>query len=102
MRFDVTISVRIAKPYAVGYMRTVIPNVYDMSSNGEIEKIHSGYNYCITNYSVAFGKDLSIQKKIPMSIFVKPQFLYAFPNSSKGVGYFVLELGVSYKVTKNK
>lgn len=86
--------------FGAGYMRTFIPNVYDLNSNGEIEKIHTGYNYCITDFSVAFGKDLSVQKNIPMNIYIKPQFLYAFPNYSKGIWYFILELGVSYKLDK--
>lgn len=85
-----------------GYMRTFIPNVYDLNSNGAIEKIHVGYNYFITNYSITFGKDLSIKKKIPLCIYIKPQLIYATPNYSKGIKYFAMELGVNYKLTKNK
>ena len=85
-----------------GYMRTFIPNVYDLKSNGGIEKIHVGYNYFITNYSITFGKDLSIKKKLPLSIYIKPQLIYAIPNYSKGIKYFALELGVNYRFTKNK
>jgi hypothetical protein len=83
-----------------GYMRTFIPNVYDLNSNGEIEKIHVGYNYFVTNYSIAFGKDLSVQRQIPLSIYIKPQVMYAIPNYSKGTMYFALELGVNYSLTK--
>jgi hypothetical protein len=90
--------------YAIGagYMRTFIPNVYDLNSNGEIKKIHVGYNYFITNYSITFGKDLSIKKKIPLSIYIKPQLIYAIPNYSKGIKYFALEIGVNYRLTKNE
>jgi hypothetical protein len=90
--------------YAVGagYMRTFIPNVYDLNSNGEIEKTHVGYNYFNTNYSITFGKDLSIKKKIPLSIYIKPQLMYAILNYSKGIKYFALELGVNYRLKKNE
>lgn len=90
--------------YAIGagYMRTFIPNVYDLNSNGEIEKIHVGYNYFITNYSITFGKDLSIKRKIPLSIYIKPQLMYAIPNYSNGIKYFVLELGLNYRLKKNE
>ena len=85
-----------------GYMRTFIPRVYDFNSNGEIEKIDAGYNYFISNYSVAFGKDLSIKKKIPLSIYIKPQLMYAMPNYSNGVRYAALELGLNYRLKKNE
>lgn len=83
-----------------GYMRTILPNVYDLNSNGEIKKINVGYNYFLSSYALIFGKDLSVKKNIPISIFLKPQILYALPNATKGVSYFAFELGVSYKLTK--
>ena len=85
----------------VGYMRTFIPNVYDLNANGEIESIDAGYNYFLTNYSITFGKDLSVKKMIPISIYIKPQLMYALPNATNGISYFALELGASYKLTKN-
>ncbi len=84
-----------------GYMRTFIPNVYDLNANGEIESIDAGYNYFLTNYSITFGKDLSVKKMIPISIYIKPQLMYALPNATNGISYFALELGASYKLTKN-
>lgn len=81
-----------------GYMRTFIPHVYDFDSSGAIEKIHTGNNYFITNYFITFGKDLNVKNKIPMDIYVKPQMIYALPNVPKGVWYFALEIGVSYKL----
>jgi hypothetical protein len=83
-----------------GYMRTFIPNVYDLDENGDIESVTAGYNYFLTNYSVAFGKDLGVKKGIPMCIFVKPQLMYALPNATKGILYFALELGASYRLIK--
>jgi len=85
-----------------GYMRTFIPNVYDINSNNEIEKTPKGYNYFLTNYFIGFGKDLSIKHKIPMDIYIKPQIMYALPNYPNGITYFALEVGVCYKLTKNK
>ena len=84
-----------------GYMRTFIPNVYDLNSNGEIESNDAGYNYFLTNYSITFGKDLSVKKMIPISIYIKPQLMYALTNDTNGISYFALELGASYKLTKN-
>lgn len=82
-----------------GYMRTFIPNVYELDSNGEIEKLHVGYNYFVTNYSLEFGKDLSVQTHLPVNIFVKPQLLNAIPNYSKSVWYFAFELGLRFRLT---
>lgn len=83
-----------------GYMRTFIPSVYEQNSNGDIEKINGGYNYFVTNYSIAFGKDLSHKENLPDNIFIKPQLLNSIPNYSNSVWAFALELGVSYKLTK--
>jgi hypothetical protein len=83
-----------------GYMRTFVPNVYDSNPDGEIETMHEGYNYFLSNYFIAFGKDLSVANEIPMDIFIKPQFMYALPNTSHGVWYFALEIGVSYRFDK--
>lgn len=88
--------------FGAGYMRTFLPNVYDLNAKGEIERIHVGYNYFITNYSITFGKDLSINKNIPMSIYIKPQLMYAIPNYLNGVGYFALEFGVNYRLKMNE
>ena len=83
-----------------GYMRTLIPNVYDVNASGEIMRKHMGYNYLITDFSVSFGKDLSLKKKIPLSIYFKPQLIYAIPNYSKSIKYFALEIGLNYRLTK--
>ena len=85
-----------------GYMRTIIPNVYEINSNNEIEKTSEGYNYFLTNYFIAFGKDLSINHKTPMDIYIKPQIMYALPNYPNGITYFALEVGVCYKLSKSK
>lgn len=81
-----------------GYMRTFIPNVYELSSSEGIKRVHEGNNYFITNYSVAFGRALNPGKNLPISVFVKPQLLNAIPNYSGSVWYFALELGVCYKL----
>ena len=81
-----------------GYMETLVPNVYDLNPSGEIEKIQAGYNYLLTNCSINFGKDLNIKKDIPMHVFIKPQFMYASPNTPKGVWYFALETGIKYSL----
>lgn len=60
-----------------GYMRTFIPNVYELRPGEGIERVQEGNDYFITNYSIAFGRDLSARKGLPVSVFVKPQLLNA-------------------------
>lgn len=81
-----------------GYLKTFIPNTYEVSSSGEINKTNAGYNYFATNYFISFGKDLSIKKNLPIAYFIKPQFMYAVPNFPSGTGYFALELGLCYSL----
>lgn len=82
----------------VGYMRTFLPDVYSLNSTDEIQKVHTGYNYFLTSYAVTFGKDLSIKKGLPLTVFIKPQVMYAIPNAAGGVFYFALETGIAYKL----
>lgn len=79
-----------------GYMRTQVPHVYEINAGGEIGKIHAGYNYFVTNYSLTFGKDFSVKRNLPVGIFIKPQIMYAVPNYNGGILYFALEAGLSY------
>ena len=83
-----------------GYMHTRVPRVYDFDANGEIEQIGTGYHYFISNYFATFGKDLSVKKGIPLSIYAKPQLIHALPNAGKGIWYFALELGLSVKMSE--
>lgn len=82
----------------LGYMRTFIPNTYEVLSNGEVNKINAGHDYFIRNYYVIFGKDLSVKKGIPLQYFIKPQLMTASPNFPKKVAYFILEIGIKYKL----
>jgi hypothetical protein len=83
-----------------GYMHTRVPRVYDFDANGEIEQVRSGHHYFISNYFATFGKDFSVKKGIPFSIYAKPQLMHALPNAGKGIWYFVLELGLSVKMSE--
>ena len=83
-----------------GYMHTRVPRVYDFDTSGEIEQIGAGYHYFISNYFATFGKDLSVNKGIPLSIYAKPQLMHALPNAGKGIWYFALELGFSVKMSE--
>lgn len=82
----------------IGYLRSFIPNSYEVNSSGEVNKIVAGFNYLATNYFISFGKDLSIKKNLPIAYFLKPQFIYAVPNFPNGTGYFALELGIRYNL----
>ncbi|RIV71550.1 hypothetical protein D2U88_07230 [Flagellimonas aequoris] len=82
----------------LGYLRTIVPNTYEVDATGEVSKTHAGHNYWAKNLFVTFGRELKSHRGWPMGIFVKPQFLYATPNFPKGVGYFMLELGINVKL----
>lgn len=82
----------------LGYLRTFIPNTYEVNESADINKTAAGHNYFATNYFVSFGKDLSIKRNLPLAYFIRPQFMYAIPNFPKGTGYFALELGVTYRL----
>lgn len=84
-----------------GYLRTFIPNTYKVMSNGEVSKVIAGHNYFSTNYFLSFGRNLNIKNKIPISYFFKPQFMYTIPNFPRGVGYFILEFGLNFKLNKS-
>ncbi|RYU96942.1 hypothetical protein [Emticicia agri] len=82
----------------VGYMRTIIPAVYELDNDTNIRKIKAGNNYLVSNYYIAWGKDLSKKHKIPLEIFIKPHLMVAKMKEQKGIGYFILELGLNYKL----
>ena len=77
-----------------GYMKTVTPSVY--VENGDLKEKYFHNDYFISSISGCFGKNLTLSKNVPIEWFIKPQFIYALPNFPKGVGYFALEIGVSY------
>ncbi len=80
--------------FGLGYLRTFIPNTYEVDVSGEIAKITPGHNYFLSNLFVAFGKKVRSGKGHLKSYYVKPQLLYAIPNFPNGVGYFALEVGL--------
>ncbi|WP_421918960.1 hypothetical protein [Marinifilum sp.] len=82
----------------LGYLRTFIPNTYKVNDAGEVSKTLAGHNYFATNYSISFGKDLSVKKNLLVAYFIKPQFIYAVPNFPNGTGYFALEIGIKYSL----
>jgi hypothetical protein len=81
-----------------GYFRTFILNTYEVGSIGEVNHTTAGHNFFATNYFISFGKDLNLQKNLPLAYFIKPQFMYSVPNFPRGIGYFALELGITYRL----
>ncbi len=82
----------------LGYLRTVIPNVYEVTSSGELNKVNVGYNYFSSLWFFTLGKSVKKENSKSFSLFVKPQLMYAVPNFYYGTGYFFLELGVNFKI----
>lgn len=84
----------------LGYLRTFVPNTYEVTGNDEVRKVSAGHNYFATNFFFTIGKDLGVAKEMPIAYFIKPQLMYAVPNFPKGVGYFVLEIGITYSLNQ--
>ncbi len=81
-----------------GYLRTFIPNTYTVDDNGEVDNTSAGYNYFATNLFFTFGHQLKVRNTGVTGYYIKPQFMYALPNFSRGVGYFALELGLIFSI----
>ncbi len=81
-----------------GYLRTFVPNTYQVSASGEVSKTSAGHNYFSGNLFLTFGKNLEPLTKLPMDVFLKPQWMYAVPNFPNSVSYFALELGLNYRL----
>lgn len=82
----------------LGYLGTLVPNNFVMDDTGIVERKLGVHYYVWSGLSLMFGKDFSIQHETPFGWFVKPQFMYALPNFPTGVGYFILETGITYKL----
>jgi hypothetical protein len=80
----------------MGYMRSQIPQVYQLNQSGEVEKTRTGHNRFATSIHLGFGKDLSVRKSLPISWMIKPQYWRTFPNTKGGIAYFFLEAGIAY------
>lgn len=81
----------------LGYLRTFIPNTFEVDSNGEVKNGSGGHDYLVTNYFITFGKDFIFNKPVPIAYYIKPQFMYAVPNFPTGIAYFALEIGFRYR-----
>ena len=55
-------------------------------------------HYGMASIYFTYPKDLFIQNKKPWRFFLKPEFVMAFPNFPTLTGYFLLEVGVAYKL----
>lgn len=81
-----------------GFMKTFIPNTFSVDENGSVEKVSAGHSYITTKLSLLAGKDLEAKRGIPLQVFAKPGVMLAMPNFPNNIGYFILELGVVYKL----
>ncbi|WP_375561995.1 hypothetical protein ACE193_05445 [Bernardetia sp. OM2101] len=82
----------------VGYMRTFIPNVYELSPTGNIESISAGDNYFTNSYSFTIGKEIARNSEHPFAFFIKPIFTQARPSIMGTTPYFFLEIGTKIKL----
>jgi hypothetical protein len=82
----------------LGYLRTFVPNTYQITEEGLMEGIVAGHNYLATNVYVSLGRNIIQDGMKPSTIYVKPQFMLALPNFPNAVGYFMLEIGLKYQL----
>ncbi len=82
----------------IGYLRTAVPNTYTLSASGDISRVKTGNNHLVSSLYFVAGKDLSVRKNSPISWYIKPQIMQSVFSSNAGAGYFMLELGLSYKL----
>ncbi len=81
----------------LGYLRSYIPKVYEVSPNGEVNPGNASHGYLLTSLNARWERFI---KKAGFSYFIQPQFLYALPNFPNGVGHFALELGIRVYVNR--
>jgi hypothetical protein len=86
-----------------GFSRTFLGGTtYKVSDNGAITVIkNAGYSYALITLGGGFGYDLSMKKKIPVSLFSKMNLISMFPYNSTLYFRPVLELGVRYTPFRN-
>jgi len=90
---------QIGAGLGLGYLRTFIPNTYEVGSDGQVQKTLAGYHYLATSVSLHFGRMLNLQRR-EMGYYVRPQFVFATPGFPRGTGYFWLELGIQLKLNR--
>jgi len=81
----------------LGYMRTLIPNTFEVNENGEVNSVNAGHNYGLASIYLTFGRDFYIAKNKNWKYFIKPQYVMAIPGFPNITSYFLLELGVAYR-----
>lgn len=84
----------------LGYLRTYVPNTYQISEAGEMEKTTAGHNYFTGSAFVSWGRAFEQNGFIPSRAYIKPQLMYAMPNFPNAVAYLLFEVGVNYKIIK--
>lgn len=84
----------------LGYLRTYVPNTYQISESGQMEKTLSGHNYLAGSAFVSWGRAFQQKGLVPSRAYLKPQLMYSLPNFPNAVAYLLLEVGVNYKLIK--
>jgi len=86
-----------------GSLHAIVPNTYELDPiSGEVSKVRTSHNYFLSGCSFSYGKEVMQNKKISNNVFIRPSFMYAFPNFPKGIGYINMELGSTFNKTENE
>lgn len=79
----------------IGYLHSIIPNVYVVNPEGLVENSSATHSSFLTSIYLRWGRKF---KKTPFGYFIQPQFIYSIPNYPNGIAYLALEIGISYKL----
>ncbi|MEZ4720488.1 MAG: hypothetical protein R2813_01260 [Flavobacteriales bacterium] len=79
-----------------GYLGTIVPEVYRLHGS-EWERSFTTIHYAAASASLTLGKDRNTVGTGKLNTYFKPQCIYAFPGTPRGVWYLALEVGVRFQ-----
>lgn len=85
-----------------GYLRSFLPNVWEVGANGTAEKVSAGHGYFIWSVHAQYGSRLHWFGWSNVSWHLKPQLLVGLPYFPKSVQWLALEVGLSFELPNSK
>lgn len=87
---------------ALGYKRAFIPDVFEANEEGTFKfSGAAGTNHTVMLAGVRLGKNLSIRKDLPLSIYVQPQWMIQTPYFLGSTHFFLVEAGITYQLNRS-
>lgn len=76
----------------------LIPKAYAITDAGTIDRIKgAGILHWVIAPGLRFGKDISLEKDIPMQWFINPQLQFRNPRIGRKEKYLLMGAGINYK-----